>query len=271
MSPQSAPRDPELDVLRRDYDLLTRDLTASGPHPDEEMFVRLASGELSGDERARIADHVLSCAECSAVYRAVADVRQGASSFDPGAPRHVSGATVAIWQRPFWSQALAASLTIVAAGLLAWNVTLQQRTAKLQIELDRALNTPPVSPPTPSEVVPPPPAVQAHVNVPIVDLQPPSRVRGEGARQQVITLQATSALVTLIVNTESPRKAGDFTLDLLDGKGTAVWTGTGLTPQGDGTLSVALPTAFLRAGDYVFVLKEGGRTIHRYPVTITAR
>jgi hypothetical protein len=50
-----------------------------------------------------------------------------------------------------------------------------------------------------------------------------------------------------------------------------VWTGTGLAPQGDGTLSVALPATLLRAGDYVFVLEEGGRTIHRYPVTIAAR
>jgi hypothetical protein len=109
------------------------------------------------------------------------------------------------------------------------------------------------------------------VNVPIVDLHTPSEVRGEGTRQQVVSLQPSSALVTLIVNTESPRNAADYTLDLLDARGTALWTGTGLTPQGDSTLSVALPTTLLRAGDYVFVLKEGGRTIHRYPVTIAAR
>ena len=266
----STPRDPGLDVIRGDYDALTHDLAASGPHPDEDMWVRLASGELSREEHARVVDHVLSCAECSAVYRAVAHVRQGASSFDSAAPRKRPQGTLPVWKRPFLSQALAASLTIVAAGLLVWNVTLQQRSAELQAQLDRTLRTPLPPLPTPSETPPAPPAVQAHVNVPIIDLHPPARVRGEGA-QQVISLQANSALVTLIVNTETPRKGADLTVDLLDAKGTALWTGAGLRAQRDGTLSIALPTTLLRAGDYVFVLKEGSRTIHRYPVTIAAR
>ena len=266
------PRDGDVDVIRRDYDGLTSEQAASGPHPDEDMWVRLASGELSEDEQARIVDHVLSCAECSGVYRAVAHVRQGASSFDPAAPRETSDGVVPFWNRPFWSQALAASLTVAAAGLLVWNMTLQQRSAELQARLDRALRTPTPPPQTPTEVAPVPPAVQAHVNVPIVDLHPPSRVRGEErARPQVISLHTNSALVTLIVNTAAPRQAADFTLDLLDAKGAALWTGTGLRPQGDGTLAVALPTTLLRAGSYVFVLKERDRTIHRYPVTIAGR
>ena len=267
----STPRDPGLDVLRRDYDALTHDLAASGPHPDEDMWVRFASGELSEDEQARIVDHVFSCAECSAVYRAVSHVRHGATSFDPAAPRYVNAETVPFWKRPILTQALAASLTIAAAGLLVWNVTLQQRAAELQAQLDRTLRTPVPPPPTPPGPAPAPPGAQAHVNVPIIDLHPPSRVRGEGTPQQVISLQANSALVTLIVNTERPRKAADFTLDLLDAKGTALWTGTGLRPQGDGTLSIALPTTLLQAGDYVFVLKERDRTIHRYSVRIAAR
>ena len=264
-------REPDVDAIRLDYQALTRDLAAAGPHPDEEMWVRFASGELSATEQAQAMDHVLSCATCSAVYRGVAHVRQGASSFDPSAPRRVSGGTLSLWKRPFWSRALAASLTIAAAGLLAWNVTLQQRTTELKLELDRALRTPATAPQTVPEVAPPPPAVQAHVNVPIVDLHPPAEVRGDGNRQQIISLHTNSALVTLIVNTERPRKGADYTLDLLDTGGTALWTGAGLTPQGDSTLSVALPTALLRSGDYVFVLSEGGRTIHRYPVTIAAR
>jgi hypothetical protein len=269
MNPQSTPRETDLGLIFADGDLLHH-LPASGPHPSEETWVRLAGRELSEHEQPGIVDHVLSCADCSAVYRAVAYLRRGASSFDPAAPRQVSGGTVSVWKQPFWPQALAASLTIVAAGLLAWNVTLQRRTAELQIEVERAL-MPAAPPQTPRDVAAPRPAVEAHVNVPIVDLRPPSRVRGDGARQQVITLQTSSALVTLIVNTDSPRKAADYTLDLLDARGTSLWTGTGLTPQDDGTLSVALPTALLRPADYVFVLTERGRTVHRYPVTIAAR
>jgi hypothetical protein len=107
--------------------------------------------------------------------------------------------------------------------------------------------------------------------VPIVDLHPPSEVRGDGSRQQIISLPTKSALLTLIVNTERPRTGADYTLDLLDTNGTALWTGAGLRPQGDSTLSVALPTSLLRSGNYVFVLSQGGRTIHRYPVTIAAQ
>jgi hypothetical protein len=271
MSLRSTPRQPDVDAIHRDYQALTRGQAAAGPHPDEEMWARFASGELSATEQARTVDHVLSCAECSAVYRGVAHVQQGASSFDPSAPRRVSGGTLSLWKRPFWSEALAASLTIAAAGLLAWNVTLQQRTGELQTELDRARQNAAAPPPTVREVAPPPPAVQGHVNVPVVDLHPPSEVRGDGSRQQIISLPTNSALVTLIVNTERPRRGADYTLELLDTKGTALWTGAGLTPQWDSTLSVALPTALLRSGDYVFVLREGGRTIHRYPVTIAAR
>ena len=82
----TTPRDAGLDELRRDYELLTQDGAATTLHPDDDAWVRLASGELSNEEQMRIADHELSCAECSAVYRAVAHVRHGASSFDPAAP-----------------------------------------------------------------------------------------------------------------------------------------------------------------------------------------
>lgn len=266
-----APRDPGMDEMRRDYELLTRDAAATGPHPDDDVWVRLASGQLSDDDHARTVDHVLSCAECSAVYRAVAHVRDGASSFDPAAPRPSGAAGASMAPRPFWLQALAASLTLAAAGLLAWNLTLQRRATDLQTELERARRPPVPASPAPRETAPPPPAVPAHVNVPIVDLHPPSRVRGEGARQQVVRIHENSGLVTLIVNTESPRRESNYTLDLLDANGTTLWSGTGLAPQGDGTLSVALPTTLLRAGDYAFVLKAGGRTVHRYPVTFAAR
>jgi hypothetical protein len=263
------PRDSDLDAMRRDYELVTQDAAARGPHPDEDVWLRLASGELSDDERARIVDHVVTCAECSAVYRAVAHVRHGASSFDPTAPRPAGVGPASMPARPYWLQALAASLTIVAAGLLAWNLALQRRTAELGTELERARRTP-VASPAPRESAPPP-AVQAHVNVPIVDLHPPSRVRGEGARRQVIGFDKNSTLVTLIVNTESPRTASSYTLELLDTQGSALWTGTRLAPLGDGTLSVALPTTLLRDGDHVFVLRQGDRTVHRYPVTFAPR
>jgi hypothetical protein len=76
----------DLDPWRKDFRSLMRDTTSSSSHPSEEQWVRFAADHLPPDERNRLADHVLTCAECTAVYRAVSQVRERASEFDQGAP-----------------------------------------------------------------------------------------------------------------------------------------------------------------------------------------
>ena len=54
-------------------------------HPDDEALVRLACGDADELEVARLRRHIDSCDECAEVWRAVEQVQQEASRFDPGA------------------------------------------------------------------------------------------------------------------------------------------------------------------------------------------
>jgi hypothetical protein len=236
--------------------------------PASETLARAAAGDLESTEQDAVVAHIESCQTCAEDFRIACGLQAEIGS------RDAIGSGSRFWTRTFIPQTLAASLAIVAAGLFAWNVRLQQQAAGLEARLEQALQSPKASPGTPA---PPPtpsaPAIQAHVNVPIIDLHPPSRIRGEGSRRQTISLEPDAALLTLIVNTEDPRRAADYTLDLVDATGATVWSGTGLRPGSDGTLSVALPATLLRPGDYAFSLAEttSGRALHRYPFTVTSR
>lgn len=106
--------DPELQARYRD---VLRDRPSAGEHPSEETWVRLSCDELSADEQARLADHVVACAECAEVFRAVGDVRAGAAVFDADAP---PAAAVVTSARPGWFQLAAAAAVLLALGSAAW-------------------------------------------------------------------------------------------------------------------------------------------------------
>src|SRR5512145_1860801 len=73
------------------------------PHVDEGAWERLALGEAGPEERERVLDHVVRCADCAAVYRGLAELEAGAREFDPGAPREpvLGGAEVGLGLRPW--------------------------------------------------------------------------------------------------------------------------------------------------------------------------
>lgn len=108
------PRD-TADPFAGDFAELRREATPIDAHPDEETWVRFASGELAADERERLVDHALSCEECAAIARAVAHVREGAPAIDPGAALTT---TPSHGRRDVWV-AMAAALVIAIGGVLA--------------------------------------------------------------------------------------------------------------------------------------------------------
>lgn len=114
MSPDIAPRDPDFDGLREDFASLARATAPATAHPDEDTWVRFGSGDLAAGERDRLADHVLTCDECRALYRAVEHVWNGASAIDGAAPR----VAVAQSRRPPVWLAVAAGLLLAVAGLI---------------------------------------------------------------------------------------------------------------------------------------------------------
>ena len=78
----------ELDRLRRAY----REIGPDGSgHLSDDQWEWLASDEMTPVEKEEALDHILTCSECSVVYRGVMAVRMEAHTFDPGAPVPASG------------------------------------------------------------------------------------------------------------------------------------------------------------------------------------
>lgn len=77
------------------------------PCPDDERLAALVTGELAGEERERIADHVVACRRCAEAYRTLVEVHAEAQR-----------GSAARWPRRW---ALAAGLVLVAGlALLTW-------------------------------------------------------------------------------------------------------------------------------------------------------
>ncbi len=86
-------------------------------HLVEDDWLALASGEGPASHRERAIDHVVRCASCARVYRALADLEEGAREFDKRTPQVLGpapldalGATRWVW----WG-GLAAAATLVWA------------------------------------------------------------------------------------------------------------------------------------------------------------
>jgi hypothetical protein len=83
----------------------------SGPdHPSEDDWARFAGNEMSSDERTRLADHVVSCTECAAIFRVVAAV--GADAKGTEAHRRSAFGD--------WRVLAAAAAVVMTIGLGAW-------------------------------------------------------------------------------------------------------------------------------------------------------
>ncbi|MGD9905916.1 MAG: hypothetical protein AB7U83_20790 [Vicinamibacterales bacterium] len=78
-------------------------------HPPEDAWVRFASRDLDPAERASMADHIVACAECARVYRAVAEVSGSGAGLGAGDRT----ATSSRWRERV---ALAASVALAVAG-----------------------------------------------------------------------------------------------------------------------------------------------------------
>ncbi len=85
-------------------------------HLSDEQWERLACDEMDSAERESVLEHVLSCSECSEVYRGVLAVRMEAHTFDNGAPRPKSSADPARgwrWKGVVTGLAAAAAVIVV--------------------------------------------------------------------------------------------------------------------------------------------------------------
>jgi hypothetical protein len=85
--------------------------SAAADHPDEATWERVICEEASIEERERVREHALRCAECADTYRALLTLRQEAAAIDPGMP---ITATPGAHTSPRWVYALAAGILVAA-------------------------------------------------------------------------------------------------------------------------------------------------------------
>jgi predicted Zn-dependent protease len=140
--------------LRREYRDLARAEAAGSVHPSEHDWVRFADDAMSGDEHARLVDHLAVCVACADVYRVVVQVRDGAPSVAPQAwpQRRVSR------PRAWYGLAAAAVLAIAVSGTL-WMTRGRRAATPDQTATNTATTPTPVASaasPGSSPVVPPP-------------------------------------------------------------------------------------------------------------------
>lgn len=78
--------------------------------PDDERLAALVVGELTGDERADVADHVVRCARCAASYRDLLELHAAAGA-EP------SPARSPLASRAWWLSAGVAALLVLGVAL----------------------------------------------------------------------------------------------------------------------------------------------------------
>ena len=102
-------RDAALDAKLQHAFATLRNGSGPGQHPSDDDWTRFAANEMSAGERTKIADHIVSCAECAAIFRVVSHVGDDAK-VDPA----IKGRTGFDWRM------LAAAAVVLTIGLGAW-------------------------------------------------------------------------------------------------------------------------------------------------------
>lgn len=237
-----------------------------------DLLAMAAANTLPSSDRARVADHLAACADCAEELQLVQPLQAWAArtAEDYGhAPRPATerGSFVWAWQ-------LASLILVVAVGgLLAWNVALRSDNAGLMARAE----------PTAGVAVPSaPPSVSGEVNVPIIDLQA-DVLRGGAPARAVVTVPADAALVTLILNSDSPSNspaasrgaAAAYGIEVVNEDGLVVWHSDALQMTPYNTFTLAVSPRSLGAGLFhlqlLRVIGDRREPLERYSLRVEGR
>ena len=72
--------------LRRLYRQALAPPATGAQHPDEAAWERVITNDATPDDRRRLMEHVVSCAQCADTYRRLTLLRREAAAFDPAVP-----------------------------------------------------------------------------------------------------------------------------------------------------------------------------------------
>lgn len=248
----------------------------TGPsHATLDAIAAYHAGTLPPEEEARLQDHLVECAECTALLlereelaRLAAEPEEvpAAAGWEsmrarlPGLePRAADPPPPLPFARParrapaprLWQAALAASL-LATAGLAFWSASLYRTVGELS---------------------------RPEANAPIRDLSPaPRRGAGDAA---VLALKPGTRFLTLVLGAPGDEAFPDWEAEISRGD-ESVWRGRGLRPNEFRSFSLTLPRRLLPDGEYRIVLRglqgrrgldaggaQGGALVGEYRLRIT--
>lgn len=236
-----------------------------------EALIDAASGAGDMETRARVADHLITCAECADEFRLLQELAPwahehahlvapaGASRREPAPPMPAA---------PRWVMAAAALLAIATAGLAFEVLRLERTNGDLRAHINAA---PPVDPAI-AELTARVAEQQQRIdnltirvqaadapdlNVPIIDLEVSDRPRSTAAPPAPI-IPGSARHVVFVLSTLRPAAGATYEIDVLETADRIVWSGTGLQQSADGTLTLVVPRSFAKSGTRIRLYARHG-------------
>lgn len=249
--------------------------------PSADTMASAGAGELDKAERRKWAAHVAACRQCAGEYRllgplqALAEDAAGTLPEQGAVPRW--RAVLPWWRGMEWSRSLAfaapALMLVLGIGLGVWAISVgrEERGTRARLEtalaerkqaiasLEQAQRQMEASNREVAELSRP------FLNVPIVQLEPRSYVRGT-AGPTAIEIPAAATLFTVVLTVAGQPSSADYRIRILDSSGKLVWGDSGLRKSEFNTFTAALPTRLFPAGRYTFQLfaTEAGKPVEEY-------
>lgn len=218
-----------------------------GEHPPGEELCAYGEGELDGARRARLQEHLTTCAECAALvadqavfpalpagddepgdFAVAAAWRDFNDRLEAEGVRAATPAAARPWQRPAVALAVAAGLLVACLVLGVWNLQLGAYVADLRVP---------------------------QANLVLGDLEP-ADVRSD-QEQEVVEVTPRGQFYGLIAYPTTPEGYSDehvfadYRWQIVDEEGQEVWSGGGLVKDRDlGIVTLRLHRDSLDAGLY---------------------
>jgi|SRR5687768_2334970 len=230
---------------------------------------QIAALALEGKGSESVTRHIALCAACADEVRAVELAARSTVR-----PREVAVSSESILQ-----PLLIAALLVITIALGGWVWVLRDAARDLEGRLVVAQRTVaqqsivPDQPRSAAIVAAPIDTPRAHINVPVVDLEPAGTLRG-AAGAAVIELPSAAAY-TLILYIDPQRQHDDYEIVIVDRQDKPVWQSRGFRRSPRDTFTLTIERKLLSAGFYRVELRaiDGDITtpLHSYNIRIPER
>jgi hypothetical protein len=256
----------------------------------EEELLKVAIGEVSQSERERMADHLLTCSDCTQEYRITLSLKplseQLADFSKAGDQRLKIENDISKIEDRFRARVfpaarvlytIAASLLLVSLGLGIWIASLRRQNQFIvdqmneQIaERDRSIKAAEESLAQARRQIENSSSEQPEkyktelaelrkineelsrprANIPIIDLDPSSSTRGEASQTSVVRVPSGSNFFVLILNSTDEKSHSDHQIEILDQRGKLIWQESRVRKSSSNNFTIELSQQLFPAGKY---------------------